>query len=83
MAVIEDSILEVLKQANKPRVYFLNVLKNFCIISIYKLTSWHELLPLLSYNNSVIEKCFDYLNLPFFTQVLHCCRQFCFCRLFY
>lgn len=41
VAVIEDSILEVLKQANKPRVYFLNVLTKFCIISIYKLISWN------------------------------------------
>ena len=34
VAVIEDSIFEVLKQANKPRVLFLKCFDTFCIISI-------------------------------------------------
>ena len=32
VAVIEDSILEVLKQANKPRVLFLKCFNSFIII---------------------------------------------------
>jgi len=48
--VIEDSILEVLKQANKPRVLFLKRFNSFFhYIELFYLLM--ELLPLLSGSN--------------------------------
>ena len=77
VAVIEDSILDVLKQANKPRVLFFISNNYFTSWGNYFLYFCH-LIPL-----SVIEKCVDYIKLLFLTLVSYICRQFCFYRLFY